>query len=139
VKVLIDTNVILDVLLARKPHVEASTGVLALVEEGQIQGLVGATTITTIHYLCTKAVGRRKAKEHIGHLLSLVEVAPVTRVVLVDALASKLVDYEDAVLHEAGRHIGVDGIVTRDPKGFSNGTLPVFLPEEFLSGIQVLG
>lgn len=49
-RLLLDTNVILDVLLDRPPHVAHSSEVLAAVELGQATGFVGATSITTIHY-----------------------------------------------------------------------------------------
>jgi predicted nucleic acid-binding protein len=130
--VLFDTNVILDVLLARVPHVGPATGLLDRVATRTLDGLLGATTLTTIHYLATKAVGTRAAQGHIRTLLGLFEVAPVTRAVLTDALELDLADYEDAVLHEAARHAGANAIVTRDPKGFAQARLKLYAPEELL-------
>jgi len=132
VRVLFDTNVILDVLLARAPHVAPATALLDRVATKTLDGLLGATTLTTIHYLATKAVGARAAQGHIRTLLALFEVAPVTRAVLTDALELDLADYEDAVLHEAARHAGADAIVTRDPKGFAQARLKRYAPEELL-------
>ena len=131
-RVLFDTNVILDVLLARAPHVAPTTALLDRVATKTLDGLLGATTLTTIHYLATKAVGARAAQGHIRTLLALFEVAPVTRAVLTDALELDLADYEDAVLHEAARHAGADAIVTRDPKGFAQARLKRYAPEELL-------
>jgi predicted nucleic acid-binding protein len=130
--VLFDTNVILDVLLARAPHVGPATALLDHVAGRTLDGLIGATTLTTIHYLATKAVGATPAQRHLRTLLSLFEVAPVTRAVLTDALDLDIPDYEDAVLHEAGRHVGAAAIVTRDPKGFAKARLKVYAPEELL-------
>ena len=59
-------------------------------------------------------------------LLMLFEVAPVNRVVLERALASDFGDFEDAVLHEAGRSIGADVLITRNSKHFSKSTLRVY-------------
>jgi predicted nucleic acid-binding protein len=132
VRVLFDTNVILDVLLARAPHVAPATALLDRVAMKTLDGLLGATTLTTIHYLATKAVGARAAQGHIRTLLGLFEVASVTRAVLTDALELDLADYEDAVLHEAARHAGADAIVTRDPKGFAQARLTRYAPEELL-------
>jgi predicted nucleic acid-binding protein len=130
VRVLFDTNVILDVLLARAPHVAAATVLLDRVAAKTLDGLLGATTLTTIHYLATKAVGARAAQGHIRTLLGLFEVAPVTRAVLTDALDLDLADFEDAVLHEAARHAGAEAIVTRDPKGFAAARLKLYTPDE---------
>jgi predicted nucleic acid-binding protein len=131
-KILFDTNVVLDVLLAREPFVGVVAQLLSLADERRIQGVISATTVTTIHYLATKAVGRRKARKHIEELLAIFEVGPVDRNVLVSALDTGLADYEDAVLHETARAAGVAGIVTRNAEDFSGATVTVYAPEELL-------
>ena len=135
-RVLFDTNVVLDVLLARAPHVRPATTLLDHVAARKLDGLLGATTVTTIHYLATKAVGAAPAQRHLRTLLGLFDVAPVTRAVLTDALDLEFPDYEDAVLHEAARHASATAIVTRDPKGFAKARLKVYAPEELLRFIQ---
>ena len=131
-RVLFDTNFILDVLLARAPYVLPAAALLDRVAAKTLDGLLGATTLTTIHYLATKAVGSRAAQGHLRTLLGLFEVAPVTRSVLTDALELDLPDYEDAVLHEAARHAGAEAILTRDPKGFARARLKLYAPDELL-------
>ncbi|MDQ3520679.1 MAG: PIN domain-containing protein [Gemmatimonadota bacterium] len=135
-RVLFDTNVILDVLLARAPHVGPAVALLDRVAGQDLEGLLGATTITTIHYLATEAVGAAQAHRHIRTLLGLFEVAPVTRAALTDALDLGYPDFEDAVLHEAARHAGARAIVTRDPKGFPKPRLKVYAPDELLRFIR---
>jgi len=136
VRVLFDTNVVLDVLLARPQHVGSATALFDGVAAKEVDGLLGATTVTTIHYLATKAIGAAPAQRHIRTLLGLFEVAPVTRSVLTDALDLGYPDYEDAVLHEAARHAGAQAIVTRDPKGFPKARLKVYAPDELLRFIR---
>nr|WP_198137939.1 PIN domain-containing protein [Verminephrobacter eiseniae] len=131
---LFDTNVVLDVLLDREPHVHASAQAMALVERGEVRGFLCATTVTTLFYLASRALDARRARGQIEALLRLFDVAPVTRLVLTDALGIGFADYEDAVLHEAARHAGVLCIVTRNVRDFSAATLPVLAPDEFLSG-----
>ena len=133
---LFDTNVVLDVLLDREPHVHASAQALAQVERGEVRGFLCATTVTTLFYLASRALDARRARGQIEALLRLFDVAPVTRLVLTDALGIGFADYEDAVLHEAARHAGVQGIVTRNVRDFSAATLPVFSPDEWLLGQQ---
>jgi predicted nucleic acid-binding protein len=132
-KVLLDTNVILDVLLARSPHVQAAAQLLNFIDRKKLDGALCATTLTTIHYLATKSVGRPAAKKHVNELLAMFEIAPVDRNVLVRALELKFPDYEDAVLHEAARAVGAVGIVTRNRKDFAGSTLQVFDPPELLA------
>ena len=129
-KVLFDTNVILDVLLDRKPHAEAATLLLARVERGEMIGYVCATTITTIFYLASKVVGIDAARLQIKNILTLFQVAVVDSVVLEKALISGFSDFEDAVLYQSAEATGVDCLVTRNIKDFKRAKLPVYLPQE---------
>jgi predicted nucleic acid-binding protein len=54
-KVLIDTNIVLDLLLEREPFVEEAIALFEQVEAGQVHGYVAATTITNIFYIGRKA------------------------------------------------------------------------------------
>lgn len=137
-KALFDTNVILDVLLDREPFSEEASILLSKVEQSEIIGFACATTITTIHYLTTKALGPQAATRHIRSLLSLFVIAPVNRVVLENAAASKFKDFEDAVLHEAALHAGAKYIVTRNIADFAKSKLPVYNPNEFLNTLELL-
>jgi predicted nucleic acid-binding protein len=134
-KVLFDTNVILDVLLNREPHAVASAQLLSRAEAGDVSCYLCATTITTLHYLSAKAIGSAQASVQLRNLLALCEIVPVHRPVLEKALDAGFPDFEDAVLHEAARQVAVDAIVTRNPRHFKKSILPVYTPEEL---IQVL-
>ena len=131
-RILFDTNVLLDVLLDRPPHAAEASQLMALVERKRIEGLLGATTVTTVHYLASKTRGAAGSRRLMQTLLSLFAVAPVDGKVLTDALALEFQDYEDAVLHEAARQAGAVGIVTLDPKGFTKAKLRVYSPGELL-------
>lgn len=135
-KILFDTNVILDVLMNRSPHAEASTVLMTLVEQKKLTGFLGATTVTTIHYLAHNALGATASRKHIRTLLSVFDVAPITWETLSDALNLNFADFEDAVLHEAARHSGAVGIVTRDPKGFSKASLRIYSPSELVRTLK---
>ncbi|CAN5343135.1 hypothetical protein BH24ACT19_BH24ACT19_09380 [soil metagenome] len=69
-------------------------------------------------------------------LLRLFEVAPVNRAVLESALALGFDNFENAVLHEAGRFAGARAITTRDPSCFSAATLPVYDPEALVAALD---
>jgi len=137
-KILFDTNVILDVLLDREPFVNDAALLMSMVEKSEIIGFICATTVTTIHYLATKALDHQAASRHIQTLLSLFVIAPVNRLVLECAAASKFKDFEDAVLHEAAVHAGVEYIVTRNIVDFKYSKLPIFDPAEFINALESL-
>jgi predicted nucleic acid-binding protein len=137
--VLFDTNVVLDVLLMRAPHAAVAARLLDTVDKGEIEGLLCATTVTTIYYLAVKEVGPRKATDQLRDLLAMFEVAPVDHAILVQALKLGHVDYEDAVLHEAARASGAEAIVTRNPKHFGRAGLTVLNPQQLLSVVRGAG
>lgn len=135
-RALFDTNVVLDHLLEREPHVDAAEQLLSLVDAGRIEGVICSTTATTIHYLASKAVGTAAAMDYLRQLLAIFDVACVDREVFRGALDLGFSDFEDAVVHEAARTAGATAIVTRDGKDFVRSELPVFSPTELLAAVH---
>lgn len=130
-KILFDTNVLLDALLAREPFVTNAAFLLEAVELGQIEGFISATTITDVHYL----VGRHTKSSEIAitavtQLLELMEVCAVDRGVLEQAIELKLADFEDAVQVASAIKLGLEAIVTRDASGFEGSPILVMSPQE---------
>jgi len=139
VRVLFDTNVLLDVLLDRKPHAPMSAAVTGRVERGDLVGCVSPTTITTVCFLVTKAIDRSAARRVISDLLGVFEVAAVGRQVLEIAAASRFTDFEDAVIHAAASQAGAEGIVTRNARDFRYAKMAVFSPEELETSLAARG
>jgi predicted nucleic acid-binding protein len=123
----------------RPPFSDPASKLLSLVEQGEISGIICATTVTTIHYLATKAIGKNESQKKIKDLITLFEIAPVNRAVIEDALKSNFSDFEDAVIYQAANHAGAEAIATRDPKGFKRSKLPVYSAMEILKIFQLLG
>ncbi len=131
-RILFDTNIVLDVLLDRKPWAETSAAVWAIAETGRCEGMLAAHAVTTIHYLLRKENGNAGAKRVISALLGIFRVASVDGTVLDEALQLPLSDFEDAVTAVAARLAGCDYIVTRDPKGFRGSLVRPLTPEAAL-------
>jgi predicted nucleic acid-binding protein len=131
-RILFDTNVVLDVLLDRKPWAETSAAVCTLAETGRCEGMLAAHAVTTIHYLLRKETGNAGAKRVISPLLRVFRVASVDGTVLDEALHLPLSDFEDAVTAAAARLANCDYIVTRNPKGFRGSLVRPFTPEAVL-------
>jgi len=134
--VIIDTNVILDALLSRKPFAKAAVEIFALSEHSEIEAFLCATTVTTIDYFIERSLTEREARNTLRRLLELFDVAPVNRAVLERALAMNMRDYEDAVISAAGELVGAEAIVTRNIKDFVKCPLRVFQPDEFLAALK---
>jgi len=134
-KVLFDTNIVLDLMLDREPFSKPAAILFSMVESGTISGLLSATTITTIHYLAAKVIGKQKAEIEITKLLSLFKIAAVNQAVLSQAIQRNWPDFEDAVVYEAALQSGAEAITTRDLKGFKDSRISILTPEE---SIQLL-
>ena len=128
-RVLIDTNVVLDLLQEREPFVENATRLFERIDAGEIEGYITATTITNIYYIIRKAAGKVVAQDVIAQILSDLNICAVDLNVLEQALALNFDDFEDAVQYACAVVHNLDAIVTRDLSGFVNAEIPVVLPE----------
>jgi predicted nucleic acid-binding protein len=131
-RILIDTNVILDVLLDRKPHVQASAALWTVLENGVSRGMLATHAVTTIHYLIRKEAGSAKATRAMASILNVFEVAAVDGAVIQEAFQLRFSDFEDAVTAAAARLAGCASIVTRDPKVFRGSTVRALTPEAII-------
>jgi hypothetical protein len=126
----------LDFLLDRSPLSTEAIPFFNAIETGRLQGVISATTVTTIFYLANKILGQASAKKAISQLLQLFEVAAVNRTILENAVSANFSVFENAVLYQTAAQAGVLGIVTRDPKGFKKATLPIYAPAELLKSLS---
>ena len=136
-RILFDTNIILDVLLNRKEFVELSSSLVGMVENKNIEGYLCATTITTVDYLIAKALNRKQANIEIKKLLTIFNIADVNSVVLELSANSTFNDFEDAVQYFSGEYCKVEGLVTRNTKDYKNTNLPIYTPDELWGIITI--
>jgi predicted nucleic acid-binding protein len=129
-RVLVDTNVVLDFLQEREPFVENAARLFERIDAGEIEGFIAATTITNIYYIVRRAAGAVVAQDAITQALADLNICAVNREVLEQAIALGFRDFEDAVQYVCGVVHNVDAIVTRDVSGFTSAEIPVVLPEE---------
>ena len=134
-KILIDTNVILDIVLERQPFVKSAAQLLETAQQADIILYVTATTITDLYYIVRRAKGRAIALDLIGDLLQFVEIADVDKTVIEKALHSNLPDFEDAVQASAAKKQAIRVIITRNENDFCNSGLEIHNPESFLKSL----
>ncbi len=132
-RLMIDTNVILDVLLEREPFFESSRAVLALCEKKEIYGFISASAATDIFYLTRKALGSLdEAYKALGNILNIVKVLTVTNEDVNSAFLRKARDFEDCLLATCAKSNRCDGIVTRNKQDFLSFGIALYSPEEIL-------
>ena len=132
-KIVIDTNVILDILQRREPFVHSSVKILRLVEARQIKGYITANSVTDIYYVLRRSVkDKNEVYNSIGTLLQLVDIIAVTARDITEALCPGVKDFEDELISVCAQRIKADFIITRNPKDFSEQCVPALTPDEFL-------
>jgi predicted nucleic acid-binding protein len=133
VKVLIDTNVVLDLILEREPFVEVAIALFEQIEQGNLEGYIAATTITNIFYIIRKTEGREAALAAINRLLTGLQFCAVDRQTVEIALSLALTDFEDSIQLACATFNQLDAIVTRDRQDFRGSNLPIYSPTELLN------
>ena len=132
-KILIDTNVVIDELTSREPWNESAEKVFLLGANHIVDLYITASSATDIYYLIRKHLHNvQTAKEVMGKLYSLIGILEVTGTDCVEALATKIKDYEDAVVERVASRKEMDYIVTRNIKDYQNGNVKIILPDDFI-------
>lgn len=136
-RVLLDTNVVLDLFLHRKPFLHEAAKIWDMAETGTIEALIAAITPTTASYLIAKSYDAAQAHKDLQHMLHTCSVAGVgiheLETALQDIASGAFTDFEDAVQHAAAEAAGAEAIVTRNARDFRGARLPVYSPAELLA------
>jgi predicted nucleic acid-binding protein len=131
-RVLLDTNVVLDALLGRPPWHATATSLLDASRRGRLSCAVTALSIANVFYIGRRIVGLPRAVRDVRTCLDTLEVLAVDRATLDAATALPGSDFEDNIQIAAAVRAGMDGIVTRDPLGFAGSPIRVLTPQQLL-------
>lgn len=132
-KVLLDINVVLDVVLERAPWAADSARLLDAAERGAVKAFVAGHTITTAYYVISRNSTARKAATAIADIMRVATIIPVDRADFTQALVLGMTDFEDAVQAAAAAKIGADFIATRNAKDFRRSPVSPRSPAELLA------
>jgi len=136
-KVLFDTNIVIDILKRREPYYENSNKVFMLLVNEKVEGIIGTSAITDIYYLVRKQYADTKtAVDIIFNVLEIIK--PVDTLISDIFFAAELGfnDFEDAVITAIAMREKTDYIITRDTKDFSKSPVPAITPETFLAMME---
>ncbi|MBF2017552.1 MAG: PIN domain-containing protein [Rivularia sp. T60_A2020_040] len=136
-RVLIDTNIILDFLLQREPFFQDADLLFQAINVGEVAGYATATTLTDIFYISrrhTRSI--EQARQAVSETLTVMMISPIDRAVLESAFNSGLPDFEDAVQIFSAVSQGLESIVTRDAQGFLSSPIPVLSIQELLQQVK---
>ena len=131
-KILLDTNIIVDDALEREPFLEVSEQVLVLVEQGQVEGYISASTFSDLYYIIRRARGREWTLTYLRQLINFCRVATVDSTTINMALNFNFRDFEDAIQYSSAVLNHLDAIITRNPRDFPVATPRIITPEELI-------
>ena len=136
-KVLIDSNIVLDVLLNRSAFLANSRAIFDFAEQKQIIGCISASAITDIFYFTNKEFKDKKmVYQTIEKITFLFSIIPVTKTTISKALALRWQDFEDAVQYTAAKENGIEYIITRNETDYKASDICCMNPFDFTSNFQ---
>ena len=130
---LIDTDVLIDIALDRRPHSEPASELLDRVERGAHSAYVAWHTVSNFYYLVASSRGGTNARDFIVELTRFVRVAPTDTEAIHYAAELPMADFEDAMQVAAARSCAARYIVTRNVKDFARSPIPAITPQEALT------
>lgn len=133
IKVLIDTNIILDIGLRREDFFEDASKIFEKIDEQLIEGYITANSFTDIYYIVCKQKGDKKARSFLKDLYQVIDILGVDRDIILEALISEMKDFEDAIQSLTAWHNEIDLIITRNTKDFKRSKLKTMNPKDFLA------
>jgi predicted nucleic acid-binding protein len=113
-RILLDTDVVLDFLLDRAPFAAAASAIWQAGEQGRLEIFVSAITPINVFYIARKLKGEAVARSHVASLVTMARTCTLDHTILTLALSSPMRDYEDAVQATSADAYQLDGIVTRN-------------------------
>lgn len=131
-KILIDTNVLLDVLTERDGFWEDSLAVWDLCRNEKVDGFISALSVPNIIYIMRKTLTPEKTEDMIRKMSILFEIVDLKASDIIEAAQMLVRDFEDGVQMSTAKRIQADYIVTRNPRDFSSSDVPCIEPLEIL-------
>ena len=129
---LLDTDVLIDLALDRRPHADAASELLDRIEQGARNAFIAWHTVSNFYYLVSPSRGSKGARDFIVELTRFVAVAPTGTEALHYAAALPMPEFEDAMQVAAARACGARYIVTRNVKDYRRSPSPAISPQDAL-------
>lgn len=136
-KLFIDANVVLNLILKRQPFFDNIAEILTVAENKNYTLCLSSVTFVNVNYIASKFTDKKNVLESLKKLRILFDVLSVSETEIDKALYSNFNDFEDAVQHYCALKNNCDYIITRDSKDFKNSEIPALTPTEFLASIKL--
>lgn len=133
-KILIDTNVIIDLLAKRKEYYVESLQLFSLADRNKVQLAISTLSIANTHYLLSDIMKMKNARAVIRKFKVLVSSYPLNdKIVELSLNDNNFKDFEDGIQYYTALEANCAAILTRNTKDFRKSSIPVFQPKEYLT------
>jgi len=132
-RILIDTNVLLDYLLERKPFCENAKKIIQACVDGKIQGCIAAHSISNMFFILRKDYSAEERREVLSNLCTIFDVEGIDKAKLLSGLRNAdFLDFEDCMQMECAKAYNAEYIVTRDINDYKMSEIKAILPNDYL-------
>ncbi len=129
----IDTDVIIDFLIDRKPHSREAAIIFTLIDNKKMRGYASSLTFSNLYYILRKLESHNKVIAKLDSLSKMVNILRVDEQIIKNAISSSFPDFEDTIQYfSALDSKKIDVIITRNTKDYKNPGIPVMTPGDFL-------
>lgn len=136
-KILVDTNVVIDALIGRQPYFDNADKIIKLCADKKVQGYLAAHSIPNLFYILRKSMSLEERRHVLLQLCDIFIVEGIDSVKIITAIENRsFLDFEDCLQDECAISVGADYIVTRNVKDFTYAKVKAILPEDFLEKLR---
>jgi len=134
-RVFLDSNILLDVELERIPFSDTSSEAMIWCTLHAEETFISWHTFTNVYYILSKQASPPDARQYLRGLLEWVRIAPAREASLKSCFQYDG-DIEDILQFLCAQAAACDFIITRDPSGFKDSSVPALGPKEFLTMVN---
>lgn len=129
----IDTDVIIDFLIDRKPFSREAAIIFTLIEQKKLKGYASSLTFSNLYYILRKFESHTRVISKLDNLSGLLSLLKVDGQIIRNAINSGFPDFEDSIQYFcASDYKKIEVIITRNTGDYKNSELPVMTPGDFL-------
>jgi predicted nucleic acid-binding protein len=133
----IDTDVIIDFLIDRKPHSRETAIIFTLIEQKKLKGYVSSYTFSNLYYVLKKVESHNKVISKLDSISKMLTILKVDQQTIKDAIASGFSDFEDSIQYNCALdYKKIDVLITRNTKDYKNSEIPVMTPADCLKTVS---
>ena len=136
-KVLFDTNVLIDVLAKREPFFTDSAQIWTLAERGILRGFVSVISFNNIYYIVRNLRNHKTAERMMTLLRDTFSPVTLDEQILNQAIDARFKDFEDAIQYFSAIRAAADCIVTRNISHFPTTDMAALTPKELLATLSI--